>query len=486
MTSYVALYCRISPRPDGSTENVPIQEKWGRAYAARTWPGMPVRVYADPGISAANGDVRPDFDRLRADVAAGEIAHLWTVEQTRLERTELGWFQLAAELDAAGITELHTQRDGVVRVRDEVSGIKAVLAASEVRKLKIRTREKLEELAAQGRPDGAIIPGYAHGQRDEAGRKTLLIIPQQAAAIRLAADWVLAGWSLARIAAKLDSLGHRGARGAKLNGFTVKRMVLNPAVAGLRSYKGAIVGRGIWEPILTEDTWNAVRDKLSEPRLVSRIDGGTYPVDRTRARTSARRYLLTGGCARCGVCGAPMAAALKRLRSETKPYYSCHPNAGGRACVGVLGDPFEAYVAATLLDELDKPEFLAALAVDDREAEREEITTAIRGLDGQRGDLAKMWARRTLTAEEWQAARAELAEQEQELRRQLAEIPVKPPHLEPGVIRAAWDAMVLDERREIVSMFIEKVVVSRAKPGTTRFDSGRVEVVWRRRHTTVP
>src|SRR4051794_13121341 len=101
MGSHVALYCRLSPRPDGSYEGVDVQERWGRRYAAQHWPGLPVEVFADPGISAAKDDHRPQFDRLREWIRAGRVAHLWAVEQTRVERKEIGWFELAAELDAA-------------------------------------------------------------------------------------------------------------------------------------------------------------------------------------------------------------------------------------------------------------------------------------------------------------------------------------------------------------------------------------------------
>jgi hypothetical protein len=34
-------------------------------------------------------------------------------------------FEFAADLDAAGLTQVHTNRDGIVRVGDEVAGIKA-------------------------------------------------------------------------------------------------------------------------------------------------------------------------------------------------------------------------------------------------------------------------------------------------------------------------------------------------------------------------
>jgi site-specific DNA recombinase len=105
------------------------QEQWGRSYATRVWPGPPMRVFSDTGIAAANGDARPGYGSLRDAVAHGEIGHLWCVEQSRLERQEIGWFVLAAELAEAGIGEVHTDRDGIVRVGDDAAGIKAVLVA---------------------------------------------------------------------------------------------------------------------------------------------------------------------------------------------------------------------------------------------------------------------------------------------------------------------------------------------------------------------
>ncbi|HJQ18695.1 MAG TPA: recombinase family protein, partial [Gemmatimonadaceae bacterium] len=219
----VALYCRLSPRPDGSYEGVELQEDWGREYAAQRWPGASVEVFADKGISAANGDHRPEYERLREWINGGRVAHVWAVEQTRLERREIEWFTLAAELDGAGISEIHTNRDGIVRVRDEVASIKAVLAASEVRKLKQRTRDRLDANAKAGQPAGSKPFGYAHAVID--GVKTYVIVDDQAKAIRQAAEWVLAGWSLANIARELNNQGVKSARGSYFRNQTVRKFL---------------------------------------------------------------------------------------------------------------------------------------------------------------------------------------------------------------------------------------------------------------------
>jgi len=77
--------------------------------------------------------------------------------------------------------------------------------------------------------------------------------------------------------------------------------------------------------------------------------------------------VLTGGLVVCGVCGAPLVGSLKQVggKKNVMPYLLCHPNAGGRACVGIMLEATEQHVISTLFAELDKPEFLDLVAADD-------------------------------------------------------------------------------------------------------------------------
>lgn len=475
MTKHVALYCRLSPRPDGKYEGVDLQERWGRDYAASAWPDLPIEVFPDIGISAANGDNRPEYERLREWIRADKVSHVWCVEQSRLERREVEWFTLAAELDAAGITEVHTNRDGIMRVRDEVAGIKAVLAAGEVRKLKARVNDRLAEIAAEGRPHGGRTFGYRSATDDDGG-KTLAIVPEQANELRDAADKILAGWSLSNVAADLTRRGVSGANGRPINYHTLRKMLTNPTIAGQRAYRGRIVGPGIWEPILDMATWQAVRAKLSKPRSVQTSTGGTYEITMQSPR-SRRRYLLTGGIAVCGVCDAPMGAQRRKVKGrQVDGIYFCRRS----FCVGIMADGLEDHVRDELLNEFDRPEFLDALAVDGHQERRDDIVQALGNVETQRNELAELWATPgELTAAEWRTARRALAEQEDQLRDELASLP--PPRLDVDIshVREAWPDMTLDEKREMLSMFIDRVVVNRAKPGTRAFDSDRVEIMWR-------
>lgn len=501
---YVALICRISKDKTGRVEGVRNQERWGREYAAKTWPGMPVRVFADNDLSAADDTVRPEFEAFRVALGRGEVAHVWAVEQSRLERREAEWFRLAAELDAAGIIEVHTKRDGIVRVRDEVAGIKAVLNAAEVRKMKRRLRDRNDADAARGIPQGGRPFGYQQGFTPT-GERTLVIVEAEAELIRESAERILAGWSQENIAKDLRGRGVHGGHRVKVRdadgqvvtedgtpvedggmpktrpstivGQTIRSWVTSPTVAGQRVHRGIITGPGNWPAILDPATAAAVRNRLSSPRVVERVDGGTYPVG-AKPQRNARRYLLTGGTSVCAVCEAPLIATVKQLRDkQTRAYYLCHPNRGGKGCVGIPAEPFEEYVVARLFGELDKPEFLDAIAADEYVEQRTRITTDLEALDGRRNEMARQRARDEITLSEWQAARSELADLERALRRDLMTTPPPTSDVDVEAARAGWPWMTLDERREFLGMFVESVTVSRA---TTRgFDDRRVDIAWR-------
>jgi site-specific DNA recombinase len=535
MTAHTALYCRISKDKAGRREGVEIQAQWGQDYAAAAWPAVPVVVYTDNDISAANGDHRPGFERLRDAISDGQVAHLWCVEQSRLERREAEWFTFAAELDAAGIREVHTNRDGIVQVGGVVAGIKAVINAAEVRRLKERINDRLDANAAAGQPAGSTPFGYRHAVKDD-GTKTYAIVPAEAGAIRYAAGRVLAGWSLAAVTAELAAQGITGPHRVKvrdaagavvtdehgkpvtrpgiLSAGSVRSMLTKPTIAGRRVHRGVDVGTGNWEPILDYDTWQACRAKLTGPRLVRRGDGGLYPVTVAHnGNTTGRKYTLTGGLAVCGVCGAPMIGTAKQHRVKVRdedgavvmnpdtgkpvtrvkrvstylqcmggpgPYVS-REKGGQGGCTGIMLERTEQEVADRLFAELDKPEFLDLVAGDDHAERREAITAALEGIDGQRRELAQLWADGERTTDEWQTARNRLDEREKRLRAELADVPPPVGRISVAEAREAWPDMTLGERREFLRLCIDQVVISRARPGTAGFDPDRITVHWRQR-----
>jgi DNA invertase Pin-like site-specific DNA recombinase len=453
---------------------VAAQEAKARAYAAERWPDHAVAVFCDNDLSAANGGYRPGFEALVDAVRRGEVAQVVCAEQSRLTRVPAEWEHLVVTLAKAGIDEIHTYRKGVVAITGSklVGRILAAVDAEEVEVLRARVRDKLDRLAQEGRPRGGKEFGYQPGRNDR-GEATLEVIPEHADHARWAAAAILDGWTLSAVARRWNELRVPLVRGGKRWDPTAVRKVLTKAsIAGLIFHNGDEV-RATWEPILDVETWRQVRVVL---------DGRA----RTKQRPT-RRYLLTGGIARCGrpECGAPLGAQQMTMRSPNRhrvvPYYLClAPARGGCSRLGIIAEPFEQYVSERLLDELDKPEFLAAFTDDDHEPERARIEAELRAVAAQRTALARLVAARDMSTDEWREARAVLDADEARLSAGLAAVPAPMAHIDPQVIRGAWDdVLTLDEKRQIVGMFIDQVIVHPAKPGKRRFDVGRVEIIWR-------
>ena len=286
-----------------------------------------------------------------------------------------------------------------------------------------------------------------------------------------------------------DEAGNPLRRAAKVNGSTVKNMLTNPTIAGLRVHRGEVVGRGNWEPILDEPTWRQVCAKLRGNRKVTTATGGTYVVgDKHRGNQTGRRYLLTGGVAVCGVCGAALVGS--KSSSATRPgvctpspYLFCHPRNGGKGCVGILGTETEEYVVAELLDVITRRRDHELIDDGAVGAQRDRLTTKLAGIDEQRKELARMWATRQLTGTEWGEARAGLDAEQHRIEVELAGLPVPTETRDPAAILADWPVMTLDERRQVIRDYIQAVTVHRAKPGTKGFDPGPgrhpVAVAWR-------
>lgn len=131
--------------------------------------------------------------------------------------------------------------------------------------------------------------------------------------------------------------------------------------------------------------------------------------------------------------------------------------------------------------ELDKPEFLNAIATDEHGARRDAIANALDAIEKQRGDLATLWATPgELTDTEWKQARRALADNERRLRSELAELPPPVINVDIAAARTAWPDMTVDEKREFLRLFITTVTVHKARPGHPRvFDPERLEIEWR-------
>ena len=140
----------------------------------------------------------------------------------------------------------------------------------------------------------------------------------------------------------------------------------------------------------------------------------------------------------------------------------------------------EAYVVRRLFTELEaRPAFSAALSADQHADRRAELAAALAAVQAERVEFARDAAAGHMTRAEWLAMRPVFDERESKLRSELAAVPAPTGHADWLEVRQAWADLTLDEQRAFLRRYINRVTISRARPGTQCFDPGRVSIGWR-------
>lgn len=298
-------YCRISSDPDDRREGVSRQREDTSALCEiKGW--QIAGYYVDNDRSASNGKDRPEWERLLADVAAGEIDAIAAWDQDR------GW-RMMAELEElrkffAGLgrhVPLATTGQGDIDLASPsgvmMAQVKTAVSEHEVAMMKVRIRRAARQKAESGRPAWKVAFGYlpeTRRGRDDDGTRQL--DPKAAPLIREAYAAVLAGASLKDVATLWNKAEAFTTGGKPWKVSDVSHFLRHPRNAGLRTHfvtgkskwgEFEIVGPGTWPPLVEESVWRAVQTILD-----TRPSGG-----RGRPR-SVRRHLLTGmlHCGRCG------------------------------------------------------------------------------------------------------------------------------------------------------------------------------------------
>jgi DNA invertase Pin-like site-specific DNA recombinase len=482
----IAVYARASKDREDKRVSTSRQVARGTALAEALFPGVPVRTYVDNDKSGGDPDVvRDGYNQLIADVRAGAVAQVVCHEQSRLTRIPGVWDDLVVTLTKAGITKVHTVQNGVVAVEPGnrlVGRIMSVIDAEELERIKARTLAAHAQLAAEGRPSGARTYGYRYVPGAD-GRSTLVIKPAEAKVVRLICNQLIAGHSLSAIGAELDAAGVPTPRGgSRWRTGTVKSAVARPTVAGLRGHHGDLTP-GTWEAIVTEERWRKALRALGAKTVID-AGGQRRPSNRVH-RPARRRWLLTGGLARCGVCDSPMLVAPKRGGGPSM--YVCHHTKDG-ACGRVSLSPAEVVeqlVVEQVLDALDKPK-LAKRLIEHPDPQRAGL---LADLARAQEDMRQAAERKDSGRIDWETfdalhdpakARAEAA------RAALAALPDPDVELPPAdQVRERWEEMPLRQKRAVLERFLEAVEVlpattrGRSKLTTNERVDARLELKWR-------
>jgi DNA invertase Pin-like site-specific DNA recombinase len=298
-TIRAACYCRISSDPKDKREGV-TRQKEDTAVLCEVNGWQVADYYVDNDVSASNGGLRPEWNRLLDDVKAGKVDAIVVWNQDRGWRKMVDLESLRPVLEPRGVV-LATTNIGTIDFRnaDDVfrAQVSTALAEMEIAKMQVRQRRAARQRAEQGRPKWRRAFGYlAYTGPKEYDTGAREPDPVTAPMVAEAYRAVLAGSSLADIARDWNAAGQHGATGKPWTVSTLSLFLRNPRNAGLRAHtdtatgRTEIVGTGTWTPLVDESLWRSAQHVLNAP--------GRGPGPK-----SVRRHLLTG-LMRCGRCAA--------------------------------------------------------------------------------------------------------------------------------------------------------------------------------------
>jgi site-specific DNA recombinase len=457
-----AIYARLSKDPDGTKTSTARQERECRALAkARGW--TVAEVFRDNDLSAYNGAQRPGYQALVRKLADGDVDVVIAWANDRLYRRSRDQLDLMEAAQRGG-GSIATVKDGDLdpstaegRMR---MGILANVAEFESGRKAERVRAGKLDAARAGRPSG--------GGRRPFGYKVggMELESAEAELIRRAGRDVLAGRTLRSTVMEWNSSGVRSSRGGEWRTDGLKRMLTSPRIAGLREYRGEVVGQAAWPAIISRDDHERLLAVLNDPGR--RVSPG-----------NERSYLLTG-LVYCDRCGQPLIGGPRPHNGRS---YTCKRDPGRRdACGGVrvAAEWLDDLIVEAVLYRLDSPALTKA-----RKARRKgpgaEVARRLRDDERALEQLSRdHYVDRAISRREFLAARDALMRRIEDSRHRLAEEASDGAvaALPNGDLRAWWADADLDRRRALIGAVVERIAVKPIGKGR-RSNPDRVRVAWR-------
>lgn len=456
-----AQYLRISEDQAGLALGVARQAKETAELCERKGWAI-TGTYTDNNISASrySRKQRPAYQQLLLDIEARKFDAVVFWDQDRLVRQPKELEEFISICERADLKLLASIGDSINVDTGEgllVLRIKGAVAAEESRKTSARIKSKQRQLMEKGQLTGGNRTfGYSYSNN------TLTIILDEAAHLREGAQRVLAGESIRSLAQSWNDHGVKTARGNTWAPTALARLLTSPLLIGTN--KMGI--KGDWEPILDQETHEALRALLADPKR--------------RTNTIIRRYLLTG-LVFCSSCRTKMVArpTVAKVRS-----YQCIRSPGSLSCGKrrVLAEPLEELISQAVTITLDSPELEKARL--GKSAENRNLEVLRVKLKADRTSLEELsddyYVQRIIDREGFFKARSALEGRIKSAEKQIAELqPANSQWDHKGSqLWEEWDSFSLGTKRAIIETIVERIWIHPARRGYNKFDRDRIFIDW--------
>lgn len=303
--------------------------------------------YVDNDISATTGKARPQYEQLLADIRANLVDAVVAWHPDRLYRKLSDLEGLLDAIERRDVI-MRTVRAGEIDLSTPTGRMLARIVSS-VATAEGEMKSDRWRRSVRQRREAGQMPGS--GPRMMGWTRSGELIQDEADDIRWLAAQIEGGSSLNALAKAAEQRGIRSSLGNVMSNAAIRRLLLNPRLAGHSVLKGEIIGRGTWPPILDDETWETVRAVLTS----------------SPSRPTPPRVSTLVGLIYCGGCGKPMVTGSRVTKLHTlSRTYRCTRDVvkGGCQKVSMAAEPVEEVVEAYARERLNHPatrEHLASL-----------------------------------------------------------------------------------------------------------------------------
>jgi site-specific DNA recombinase len=452
-----AIYVRQSQDKSGEALAVGRQQDECQELCERN--GWDVgQVYRDNDSSATTGKLRPEWAKLLVDLDAGRHDVLVCWHTDRLYR------RLRDLVDLVEIAERRSLRIASVKAADIDLSTPAgrMLAGMLGHAARYEVEQKGARQVAANRArarNGVVLWSRRPFGFDRHG-SDIHVVSSEAAEILKAAERVLAGDTLASIATDLNARGVSTSTGGPWSVVGLKRILLNPRIAGRVTYCGEDMGEGA----------PAIIDAEAAERL-----SGILRDPRRRTAHSVQVKHLLSGIVLCGRDGERMLATSGQSGKERVRYaaYRCR-----RCTLMRKTEPVDEVVVAAVVARLSRPDAAQLFGADEADVR------AMRGhlveLRDRRDGLAALLADGLLTPESVREQASRLTAKMDQLNRDIdaatGESPVNEV-LAQDDVEQSFRALPLVKQREVIRLLLDVVILPAGKGA--RFTPEQVEIRWK-------
>nr|WP_231982415.1 recombinase family protein [Mycobacterium sp. E787] len=380
------------PKPPGRGGDglgVARQEQDCRELAARL--GLTVaddHVYVDNDTSAYSGKRRPGFEAMLDAMKNHRFDVLLCWHTDRLYRSMKDLERLIDIAELARVP-IRTAQGGELDLSTSAGRMVARILGSVAR----QESEHMSERRIRANRQKAEAGKWQSANRTFGYTMKGEPLEPEASAVRKAALEVLGGKSIQGVAREWKAAGLVGTRGRPFNAPGVRRLLINPRCAALKTHQGKVIGPGNWTPLIDANTHKGLVALLSDPERV--------------ICTSFERKYIGSGLYRCGICndGTTMKAAQPGGKRAGGRRYVCREHAH----LVRAGEPLDKFVERQIIDILSSPN--AHLLLDNQDIDLDDLNVRREALVCRKDAVRRAHNAGSLDESEYLSDLADLAAQ---------------------------------------------------------------------------